>query len=76
MSKNIKNIPTGKIVHVLHYTNQGTPESGEIHSIYTTESSALAAMEDELERGFGVPMEENENEDYIYMYISEQYLKK
>jgi hypothetical protein len=67
-----KNIP----VFVLHHTNQGTPESGEIHSIYTTESSAKAAMAAELEDSYdGVTMQENEDEDYVYMYITEQYLK-
>ena len=68
---------TSKTVFVLHHTNQGTPESGEIHSIYTTESSALAAMEAELEEGYdGVTMQENADEDYVYMYITEQYLNK
>jgi hypothetical protein len=63
-----KNIPIGKIVFVLHHTNQGTPESGEIHSIYTTESAALAAMSAELREGYdGVTMQENEDEDYDYM---------
>ena len=70
-----KNTNVGKIVFVLHHTNQGTPESGEIHSIYTTESSALAAMAAELEEGYdGVTLQENEDEDYEYMYITEQYL--
>ena len=72
-----KKITASKTVYVLHHTNQGTPESGEIHSIYTTESSALAAMAAELQDGYdGVTMEENEDEDCIYMYITEQFLKK
>jgi hypothetical protein len=67
---------TTSTVFVLHHTNQGTPESGEIHSIYTTESSALAAMAAELEEGYdGVTMQDNADEDYVYMYITEQYLK-
>ena len=71
-----KNIPASKIVFVLHHTNQGTPESGEIHSIYTTESSALAAMAEELEYGYdGITMQENKDDDYEYMYITEQFLK-
>jgi hypothetical protein len=69
-------VKTTSTVFVLHHTNQGTPESGEIHSIYTTESSALAAMAEELENGYdGVTMQDNADEDYVYMYITEQYLK-
>ena len=64
------------IVFVLHHTNSGTPESGEIHSIYTTEPAALAAMAVELDEGYdGVTVQENEDEDFDYMYITEQYLK-
>jgi F420-dependent methylenetetrahydromethanopterin dehydrogenase len=69
-------VKTTSTVFVLHHTNQGTPESGEIHSIYTTKSSALAAMAEELENGYdGVTMQDNADEDYVYMYITEQYLK-
>ena len=69
-------VKTTSTVFVLHHTNQGTPESGEIHSIYTTKSSALAAMAAELEEGYdGVTMQDNADEDYVYMYITEQYLK-
>ena len=64
------------IVFVLHHTNSGTPESGEIHSIYTTESAALAAMAVELDEGYdGVTVQQNEDEDFDYLYITEQYLK-
>jgi len=38
-----------KTVYVLHHTNQGTPESGEIHSIHRTESSALKLMKVDLD---------------------------
>jgi hypothetical protein len=69
-------IDIGKIVFVLHHTNQGTPESGEIHSIYTTEAAAEEAMAAILNWDYdGVTMQENEDEDYIYMYISQQVLK-
>jgi hypothetical protein len=69
-------VKTTSTVFVLHHTNQGTPESGEIYSIYTTKSSALAAMAEELENGYGgITMQENEDDDYIYMYITEQFLK-
>jgi hypothetical protein len=62
-------------VYVLHHSNTGCPESGEIHSIYTTEADALAAMEKALNEEYdGVTPEENEEEDYEYMYISEQTL--
>jgi len=62
-------------VFVLHHTNSGTPESGEIHSIYTSRIAALAAMEQALEELYdGVSAQENEDEDFIYMYISEQVL--
>ena len=73
--KVVNEVP-GKTVFVLHHTNQGTPESGEIHSIYITKSSALAAMAEELETGYGgITMQENEDDDYIHMYITEQFLK-
>jgi hypothetical protein len=62
-------------VYVLHHTNSGTPESGEIHSIYITEAAALKAMEKTLDELYdGVTLDENEEEDYVYMYISEQTL--
>ena len=62
------------IVYVLHHSNTGCPESGEIHSIYTTESDALLAMEKALDKEYdGVTLEENE-EDNEYMYITEQTL--
>ena len=69
-------INIGKIVFVLHHTNQGTPESGEIHSIYTTEAAAEEAMAAILNWDYdGVTMQENEDEGFIYMYISQQILK-
>ena len=61
-------------VYVLHHTNQGTPESGEIHSIYTTIEAAEAAMDEVLREDYDSSTVENEDEDYIYMYISEQTL--
>jgi len=71
VNKNDKNMKT---VYVLHHTNQGTPESGEIHSIYAKKEAALAAMEKTLESDYESSMDENEEEDYIYMYISEHTL--
>ena len=69
-------INIGKIVFVLHHRNQGTPESGEIHSIYTTEAAAEEAMAAILDWDYnGVTMQENIDSDYIYMYISQQVLK-
>ena len=63
------------IVYVLHHTNPGTPESGEIHSIYTTEADALKAMEKALDEEYdGVTPGQNEDEDYDYMYITRQTL--
>jgi hypothetical protein len=61
-----------KTVYVLHHTNLGTPESGEIHSIHRTESSALKLMKVVLDSVYSVTMEENEESQYDYMYISEQ----
>ena len=63
-----------KTVYVVHHTNQGTPESGEIHGIFATEEGALKAMADCLVNDYETTMEENEEDDYIYMYISEQTL--
>jgi len=58
-------------VYVLHHANPGTPERGEIHSIYATEAEALKAMEKALDEEYdGATLEENE--DYDYMYITEQ----
>ena len=69
-------IDIGKIVFVLHRTNRGTPESGEIHSIYTTEASAEEAMAAILNWDYGgITLQENEDEGFIYMYISQQILK-
>lgn len=69
-------INIGKIVFVLHHTNLGTPESGDIHSIYTTEAAAEEAMAAILNWDYGgVTMQENEDEGFIYMYISQQILK-
>jgi len=60
-------------VYVLHHANPGTPERGEIHSIYATEADALKAMEKALDEEYdGATLEENEEEDYDYMYITEQ----
>ena len=62
-------------VYVLHHTNSGTPESGQIHSIHSTEAGALNTMKIVLDEDYdGVTMEDNENEDFDYMYISEQTL--
>ena len=60
------------VVHVVHHTNQGTPESGEIYGIYATEELALQAMAECLENDYDSSLDENEEEDYMYMYISEQ----
>jgi len=69
-------VETTSTVFVLHHTNSRTPESGEIHNIYTTKKAAEAAMAVELEEGYdGVTMQENEDEDFVYMYITEQFLK-
>lgn len=68
-------IDIGKIVFVLHHTLQGTPESGEIHSIYTTAAAAEEAMAVELEEGYRVTMQDNEDGNFDYMYISQQILK-
>jgi len=69
--KVVNEVP-GKTVFVLHHTNQGTPESGEIHSIYTTETAALAAMAAELQDNYEVTMKDNKDEEY--MYITKQLL--
>ena len=61
-------------VYVVHHTNQGTPESGEIHGIFATEASALQAMESALENDYESSLEENEKDNYIYMFISEHTL--
>jgi len=73
-TKTNSNTMTTTSVYVLHHTNSGTPESGEIHGIYTTEDAALQAMEEVLKEEYEVTMDENEEEDFIYMYISEQTL--
>jgi hypothetical protein len=59
-------------VYVVHHTNQGTPESGEIYGIYATEELAIQAMAACLEDFYESSLSENEEEDYMYMYISEQ----
>jgi len=61
-------------VYVVHHTNQGTPESGQIHSIHSTERGALKEMEFALQDMYEVTMQDNENEDFIYMYVSEQFM--
>lgn len=61
-----------KRVYVVHHTNQGTPESGEIYGIYATEELAIQAMSDCLEDFYESSLSENEKEDYVYMHISEQ----
>ena len=61
-------------VYVVHHTNQGTPESGEIHGIFETEEGALEAMAECLVNDYDSTAEENEEDDYIYMYISEHTL--
>jgi len=61
------------IVYVLHHTNTGTPDPGEIHSIYTTEADALKAMEKALDEEYdGVTLDQNEDLQYDYMYITKQ----
>ena len=59
-------------VYVVHHTNRGTPESGEIYGIYATEELALQVMSDCLKNDYESSLIENEEKDYIYMYISEQ----
>jgi hypothetical protein len=62
-------------VYVLHHTNNGTPDPGEIHSIYTTEADALKAMEKALDEEYdGVTLDRNEDLQYDYMYITKQTL--
>ena len=61
-----------KTVYVLHHAYHGTPESGEIHSIYATEAAAEKAMEEVLHEVYESTLQENEDEDCMYMYISEQ----
>ena len=61
-------------VYVVHHTNEGTPESGEIYGIFATEESALQAMESALENDYESSLEENEEDDHIHMFISEQTL--
>ena len=69
-------INIGKIVFVLQHGDHGTARSGEIHSIYTTEAAAEEAMAAILNWDYGgVTMQENEDEGFIYMYISQQILK-
>ena len=63
------------IIYVVHHTNQGTPESNEIHGIYSTLESATFAMEAELSNSYDSSIEENEDEDCIYMWIGEHTLK-
>ena len=61
-------------VYVVHHTNEGTPESGEIYGIFVSEESALQAMESALEGDYDSSLNENREEDYIHMFISEQTL--
>ena len=61
-------------VYVVHHTNEGTPESGEIHGIFATEELALGAMATALENDYESSLEENEEDDYINMFISEHTL--
>ena len=72
MFEQFVNEATEKEVFVLHHTNSGSPESGEIQSIYTTEKAALAAMEKELKNNYDATMKDNRDEEY--MYISSQSL--
>ena len=61
-----------KNVYIVHHTNSGTPEANEIFGAYATEELAIAAMKTELDRGYdGTTLEENEDEDFEYMYCSE-----
>ena len=60
-------------VYVLHHSNTGCPESGEIHSIYTTEADAFKAMEKVLDEEYdGITLNQNEDLQYEYMYITRQ----
>jgi len=61
-------------VYVVHHTNEGTRESGEIYGIFASEESALQAMESALENDYDSSLDENREEDYIHMFISEQTL--
>ena len=61
-----------KTVYVLHHTNSGTPESGQIHSIYSTNKDARDMMKKVLTEYYDCTMAENSDEDY--MYISKQTL--
>lgn len=61
-------------VWVVRHTNMGTPERGEIHSIYTSKRDALKRMEVELREGYDATMQDNEDCDYEMMYISEETL--
>lgn len=65
--------PTKKKVYVLHHSFIGTPESGEIHSIYSSMRDAKSAMKRVLDEDYdgATPAD---NEDGEYMYITTQTL--
>ena len=62
-------------VYVVHHTNGGAAEVGaQIYGIFASEESALHAMESVLENDYDSSLDENREEDYIHMFISEQTL--
>lgn len=62
-------------IYIVHHTNQGTPESNEIHGVYSTLKSATAAMKAELIESYDSSIEENKSEDYPYMWIAKHPLR-
>ena len=62
-------------VYILHHTNQGTPEANEIDSVHATMAEAKAQMKKALHEDYEATPAENEDEDYIYMYITTHQVK-
>ena len=55
-------------VYVLHHSNTGCPESGEIHSIYATAAAAMEAMKKALDEEYdGATLDDNSDSEYMYI---------
>jgi hypothetical protein len=62
-------------VYVVHHTNGEAAEVGaQIYGIFASEESALHAMGFVLKNDYDSSLDENGEEDHLYMFISEQTL--
>ena len=60
-----------KKVYIVHHTNQGTPESGEIHAVYSSSEAAYAELDKMLIEYYDVEPDDKDADDFMYISVHE-----